>query len=269
MQELAVLPEPVLPAVSLIVPTFKERDNLPQLVERLNAVRAQHENFELIVVDDNSCDGTDLWVANQKTNWLKLIVRKNERGLSSAVLRGIKESSFPVICVMDADLSHPPEKIPEMVDTLVRQGCDFVIGSRYVRGGQIEGEWGIMRWLNSKVSTLLARPFTNARDPMSGFFCLYRSKFNEAKNLNPIGYKIGLEIIAKSNCQRIAEVPIKFSERYAGQSKLAEFKAHLREVTNYLRHIHRLAKFKYKYFYYFLRMSLLAFLGALLAYIST
>src|SRR5690349_15415001 len=107
---------------------------------------------------------------------------------------------------MDADLSHPPEALPGML-TKLREGADFVLGSRYVRGGTTSDDWGVLRWLNSRVATWLARPLTSVRDPMSGFFALRRSTFEAGREFNPIGYKIGLELIVKCGCERVVEVP--------------------------------------------------------------
>src|SRR5206468_4514805 len=103
-----------------------------------------------------------------------------------------------------------------------------------------DAQWGLFRWLNSKVATLLARPFTSAKDPMAGFFALRRSTLEAGTDLNPIGYKIGLELIVKCGCRRIAEVPIHFADRQVGQSKLS-FKEQLR----YLQHLRRLFIYRY------------------------
>jgi len=123
---------------------------------------------------------------------------------------------------MDADLSHPPEKIPELVEVIRTAGADFVIGSRYLPGGGTDERWGLFRWLNSKVATLMARPLTSARDPLAGFFALQRARYLESSSsLDPIGYKIGLELIVKCKCRKIAEVPIFFGNRLKGESKLS------------------------------------------------
>src|SRR5262249_14226205 len=147
------------------------------------------------LMDDNSRDGTEEAVAQLHRDWVRLIVRTHDRGLSPAVLDGLRAARHNVFVVMDADLSHPPEKIPELVRAL-QDGADFVIGSRYVAGGTTDAEWGLFRWLNSRVATLLAWPLTSARDPMAGFFALTRPTFERGQGaLNPIGYKIGLELL--------------------------------------------------------------------------
>jgi dolichol-phosphate mannosyltransferase len=114
------------------------------------------------------------------------------------------------------------------------------MGSRYTTGGLTEASWGFFRWLNSRVATLLARPLTSVKDPMSGFFALSRKTFESARDLNPIGYKIGLELMVKCNLHRIEEIPIHFKDRQFGQSKLT-----LREQKRYLQHLCRLFIYKY------------------------
>jgi dolichol-phosphate mannosyltransferase len=171
---------------------------------------------------------------------VRLIVRKNRRGLSSAVLRGFSEARGWLLMCMDADLSHPPEAIAALVAAVNEPGVQFVLGSRYVAGGSTDRQWGVFRSLNSKVATLLARPFTQAKDPMSGFFVIPRSVFQEADELSPVGYKIGLELIVKCRCRRVREVPIHFADRKFGQSKLG-----LAEQFRYLRHLKRLADYKF------------------------
>ena len=226
--------------VSVIVPTFREAGNLPELIQRLEKVRQERvPALSVVIVDDNSRDGTAELIASLGKPWIRLITRTNERGLSSAVVRGLQEATGDVLVVMDADLSHPPEVIPDLIGRLDR-GADFVIGSRYVAGGTTDASWGIFRWLNSKVATLLARPFTSARDPMAGFFAIRRETYIHAAALNPIGYKIGLELLVKCGCRNVQEVPIHFVDRTKGESKL-----NLREQLRYLRHLGRLFAFRY------------------------
>jgi dolichol-phosphate mannosyltransferase len=140
---------------------------------------------------------------------------------------------------MDADLSHPPEAIPAMIHKL-QEGADFVIGSRYVQGGSTSDDWGFLRWLNSRVATLLARPLTSARDPMAGFFSFRRATFAAGRDFNPVGYKIGLEFIVKCGCERVVEVPIHFEDRQLGKSKLT-----FRQQLLYIKHLRRLYTFKF------------------------
>ena len=115
-------------------------------------------------MDDDSRDGTVELLARRNENWVRLVTRKTDRGLSKAVCDGLKLAQGDAIVVMDADLSHPPESIPAMVESLM-DGYDFAVGSRYVKGGSTSDDWGFFRWLNSRVATLLAMPFTNIKDP--------------------------------------------------------------------------------------------------------
>jgi dolichol-phosphate mannosyltransferase len=224
--------------VSVIVPTFREAANLPVLAESIRAA-LMATSYEIVVVDDDSRDGTeDICSELSKSLPLRLLVRRGERGLASAVVHGMKSANGQFLVVMDADLSHPPEAIPALLAPL-RAGADFVIGSRYVAGGSTEEGWGFYRWLNSKAATLLAWPLAKVRDPMAGFFALPRSLFENAAALDPIGYKIGLELLVKCRCRRVVEVPIHFRNRLHGESKL-----NLREQINYLRHLGRLYRFR-------------------------
>jgi len=231
------------PRVSIIVPTYREVENIPLLVPRITeSLQARDLTHEIIIVDDNSDDGSREAVDSlqQAGHAVRIIVRQDERGLSSAVLRGFDEAKGMFLVCMDADLSHPPERVPEMVTALADDGMEFVIGSRYVKGGGTDASWGFFRWLNSRIATLLALPFCRVKDPMAGFFALPREVYQRAQALNPIGYKIGLELIVKCDCKRIHEVPIYFADRQHGQSKL-----NWREQANYVRHLKRLADHKF------------------------
>jgi dolichol-phosphate mannosyltransferase len=226
--------------IDVIVPTFREAANIPLLIERLaNLRRSYPQPLQLTIVDDDSRDGTIEAVEGLALPWVRLIVRTGARGLSASVLEGIERTTGELIVVMDADLSHPPEAIPRMLEEL-GNGCDFVVGSRYVEGGVTHDDWGLLRWLNSRFATVLARPFTSIKDPMSGFFALRRETFAHADALNPIGYKIGLELLVKCRCSRVAEVPIAFADRVHGESKL-----NFREQLRYLRHLRRLFMYRY------------------------
>jgi len=225
------------PLVSVIVPAYREAENLPVLIPRVHdALQQAGMSVEIIVVDDNSPDQTPAVMAQlAEQHPARLVVRTTERGLSSAVIRGMQEARGQVLVCMDADLSHPPEKVPELVAAILERQGDFVIGSRYVAGGKTDDDWGLFRWLNSKVATLLALPLTSAKDPMAGFFGLSRETFQAAQQLDPIGYKIGLELMVKCGCRQVYEIPIHFQDRLYGESKLS-----LKEQLNYLRHLGRL-----------------------------
>ena len=224
------------PAVSIVVPTFREAENLPLLADRIEAaLSGRGTEWELVVIDDDSRDGIEA-VAEELARCLpvRLDVRRvGPRDLSRSVLRGIAISRFDRVVVMDADLSHPPERIPDLLQAL-EGGCDMAVGSRYVSGGRIDKDWGPWRFLNSLVATLLARPLVTCHDPMSGFFALDRRVLPDLTQLRPIGYKIGLELMVRGRL-RVREVPIGFSDRNRGASKMG-----LRQQINYLRHLKRL-----------------------------
>lgn len=229
--------------VSIIVPTFKEAQNLSLLVPRISyATKAAGISSEIIIVDDNSCDGTAAVCDVLSREYpVRLHVREKERGLSSAVLAGMDLARGELLLVLDADLSHPPEKIPELVQAFDDPAVDFAIGSRYVSGGSTASDWGLRRWFNSRIATLLAWPLSSVKDPMAGFFALRRQSYSAAiDRLDPIGYKIGLELLVKCGCRRIVEVPINFEDRLFGESKLS-----VRERVNYLRHLRRLYNFRF------------------------
>lgn len=227
------------PEVTIVVPTYQEVDSLGPLLERIGAVRAAGLDLEVLIIDDDSQDGTEELIGSLSLDWARLVIRTEDRGLSAAVLCGLGLARGRILVVMDADLSHPPEVIPQFVSAL-DGGADFVVGSRYVPGGTTEDGWGVLRWVNSKVATYMARPFTTVRDPMSGFLGFRRDTWSSAVDLDPVGYKIGLELIVKCRCRHVSEVPIHFSTRQLGESKLS-----LRVQLQYLTHIVRLARWKF------------------------
>ncbi len=239
---MADLPDRQADLVSIVVPTYHEVENIPLLVPRVHqAMTAADLAHEMILVDDNSRDGSVEAVAELAAQGLpvRMIVREKERGLSTAVLRGFDEATGAFVVCMDADLSHPPEAIPEMI-ALLRDGrADFVLGSRFCPGGSTDAEWGLFRWLNSQVAKALAWPLSRLTDPMSGFFALSAETYRGARRLDPIGYKIALELIIKCDCHTIREVPIHFADRTRGKSKL-----NVTEQLNYLRHLGRLYRYR-------------------------
>lgn len=244
---------------TVVVPTYHEVDNLEPLCQRIvSAMSGAGLSCEILIVDDDSADGSEEKIGDLSARGIpvRIIVRKGERGLSSAVLCGFREARGKVLVCMDADLSHPPEKLPEMIATIRNGHADFVIGSRYVPGGTTEQGWGLFRWLNSKVAIILAKPFTNALDPMSGFFATNRKQFINADSLNPIGYKIGLELLVKCHCQRVKEVPIHFANRTRGKSKLS-----LREQWLYIKHVKRLTDYKYGWLSHFIQFCIVGSSG--------
>lgn len=212
--------------ISLVVPTYNERGNIDKLVERTGeALASTKEPFELIIVDDNSPDGTAEAVkALQSTRpWLQLLVRTQDRGLSTAVMAGWQIAQGDILGCMDADLQHPPEVLANLVENLRRTHADITVASRHVRGGGVS-DWSLVRRFVSWTATLLATmilPGTlgEVKDPMSGFFLLRRGVIRRAL-LKPRGYKILLEVLAKGEYETVTEVPFVFEERVEGGSKI-------------------------------------------------
>ena len=228
-------------AVSIIVPTLREAANIPMLVERIRgAMSGAAMQWELLLVDDDSGDGSEEIAAELgRCLPVRMEVRRNApRDLSLAVLHGMRLARYDRVVVMDADLSHPPERIGALLMTLDGD-CDMVIGSRYVPGGRVDRTWGWGRRLNSRVATALALPLVRCSDPMSGFFATDRRALPDLQRLQPIGYKIGLELMVRGRL-RVAEVPIDFVDRDLGSSKMD-----WRQQVNYLRHLYRLYLHRY------------------------
>ncbi|MEK7757078.1 MAG: polyprenol monophosphomannose synthase [Planctomycetota bacterium] len=227
---------------SIIVPTYREAPNIEPLVTRVFAAMTPTGiGVELIIVDDDSQDGTEQIVERLRERYpVRLVVRRGERGLSGAVLAGFREARFDRFVVLDGDLQHPPEMVPQLLARLDQGDCDFVIGTRYGRSGSVAADWSIVRRLGSAVATLLARPLARLSDPMSGFFALHRRTWEQAAPLDPIGYKIALELFVKGRCRQAAEMPIIFASRAAGASK-----ASFAEGRRYLRHLWRLYRFRF------------------------
>lgn len=244
--------------VAVIIPTFREAENLPFLIPRLASALADAGlQGEIIIVDDDSQDGTvDLCRRMAAQYPIRLLVREQERGLSTAVVHGMLHADADVLVVMDADLSHPPERIPDLVAAVAARKADFAVGSRYVSAGRTDESWGVIRWLESKIANMLALPLTSARDPMSGFFAIRRETFLRANALNPIGYKIGLELMVKCGCRKVKEIPIHFQNRRLGKSKLT-----LREQINYLVHLVGLYNYRFERLSCFVKFCLVGATG--------
>jgi dolichol-phosphate mannosyltransferase len=225
------------PALSIIVPAFREVQNIPILAKEISvALESVIPEWELIIIDDNSLDGT-VGVCDRIRSQgvpLNLVVRKNERGLATAVLEGFNRAKASVFVVMDADLSHNPKFIP-LLYREIQEGAEFVLGSRYISGGGTDDRWTFYRYINSKLASLLARPLVSLSDPMSGFFALPRRLLERSEDLSPVGYKIGLEIIVKCKPKTLKEIPIHFRTRVYGESKLS-----IKQQLLYLYHLRSL-----------------------------
>jgi dolichol-phosphate mannosyltransferase len=227
--------------LSLVVPTYNEAGNVVLLVEKLTGLldRICPNDYELIIVDDDSPDQT--WeiarsLLSEYPN-LRVMRRTAERGLSTAVIRGWQASRGRLLGVIDGDLQHPPEVLEKLLGELV-SGCDLALASRHVVGGGIS-EWSVFRRMTSRgaqILGLMIAPQVVGRvsDPMSGYFMVRRSSVTN-QILNPQGYKILLEILARGEIEQISEVGYVFQERQDGESKVT-----WRQYVEYLQHLVRL-----------------------------
>jgi dolichol-phosphate mannosyltransferase len=213
------------PELSVVVPTFKERANVPLLIEKLARTLAGTA-WEVIFVDDNSPDGTAAAARaiGETDSRVRCIRRIGRRGLSGACIEGMLASQARYIAVMDADLQHDEALLAAMLERLRAGDVDLVAASRYLDGGSAGGLAGARRAQASRVSTLLARRLLGVTlsDPMSGFFMMRRESFEQlAPELSSQGFKILLDIVATARgALRVAELPFVFRERLHGESKL-------------------------------------------------
>ncbi|KPA79843.1 dolicholphosphate-mannose synthase (DPMS) [Leptomonas pyrrhocoris] len=242
---------------SIVVPAYKESGNLEPLTRQVfAAVKDQGfpvEATEMLIVDDNSRDGSVEVVEKlqQEGFNVRIDVRTTERGLSSAVIHGLHATSGTYKIVMDADLQHPPQSVPSLFKALSRDGVEFVCGTRYGAGVEIDKSWPAHRRLISWGARILARPLTSLSDPMSGFFGIRDEVFKQhAKEVNPIGYKIALELFVKCHVQRFEEVSFNFATRTYGESKLTG-----KVILNYLQHLHALYVYKLGPLFYVLLLA--------------
>ncbi|MFB2768377.1 glycosyltransferase [Pelatocladus sp. BLCC-F211] len=238
---------------SLVIPTYNEAANIEKIIQRLTQLLDERipGNYELIVVDDDSLDGT--WqVAQslmQQYPQLQVMRRQHERGLSSAIIRGWQVAKGSILGVIDGDLQHPPHVLLQLLDAIV-QGVDLAVASRHVDGGGVSS-WSLTRRFLSRGAQLLGLvilPSVVGRvsDPMSGYFLLRRQSIANV-TLNPVGYKILLEVIGRGQIKQIAEVGYVFCERKQGESKVT-WKQYLEYIHHLLRlrlstgHIGRLSR---------------------------
>ena len=206
--------------ISLVIPTLNEAENIEPLVARL--IQCQPRLEEIIFVDDGSTDGTRERIRSLSGNAsVRLIERDTPAlGLSGAVIAGARAAAGDWLVVMDADLSHPPEKIAELLRPLLEDRADIVIGSRYVEGGSTPG-WPLWRKILSRSAAALAYPLTGVHDSMCGFFALPRKLLLE---LTPAatGFKIAFEALVQGGKNlRVLEIPIAFRDRTRGVSKMS------------------------------------------------
>jgi dolichol-phosphate mannosyltransferase len=240
--ELRVEPHPgARLKLSLVIPTYDESRNLGELLARLTTILDARlpGSYELLVVDDDSPDET--WALAlrlaEKYPAVRVMRRRGEKGLSTAVIRGWQVARGEVLAVMDADLQHPPEVVEQLWDEMVK-GADLAVGSRHTGGGGVS-DWSAARRALSRGAQLLGlcllpSVVSRVSDPMSGYFMVRRSAI-EGATLSPLGYKILVEVLGRGRIGRIAEVGYVFRERGAGFSKVT-----WRLYLEYVRHLVRL-----------------------------
>ncbi|HEV8654707.1 MAG TPA: polyprenol monophosphomannose synthase [Candidatus Limnocylindria bacterium] len=220
--------------MSVVVPTYNEVASLRLLVPRLAAALAS-KKWELIIVDDGSPDGTaDLAESYANVHPVRVVRRPGKAGLASAVLAGFAQARGDVLLVMDADLSHPPEAVPRLL-AAIEDGADLAVGSRYVKGGGTE-DWPLKRRVVSRVACLLGNVLVPIRDCTSGFFAIRKSALDGIK-LNPIGFKIGFEVMARGRYKKAVEIPYVFRDRELGKSKFGR-----REILQYMVQLGQVAR---------------------------
>jgi dolichol-phosphate mannosyltransferase len=222
---------------SIVVPTYNEAGGIERLLRAVTDVFRQNDlDGEIIVVDDNSPDGTGAIVDRLSAELpVRCLHRPGKLGLSSGVIDGWKfaRPESQALGAMDADFSHDINILPMMVGALESGEYGLAIGSRYVKGGGI-ANWPKRRIITSRVACTLARPLTNVKDITSGYFLVKREALEGVK-LDPIGFKIGLEVVAKAHYGRAIEIPYVFTDRIVGESKLNQ-----KEIFNYLKQLRNL-----------------------------
>jgi dolichol-phosphate mannosyltransferase len=222
---------------TVVIPTYNEAGGIEKLLRALAALFQAHGlDGEVIVVDDNSPDGTGAVVDRLSQELpVRCLHRPGKLGLSSGVIDGWKVARPKSVALgaMDADFSHDLAALPKMVEALETGGYGLAVGSRYVKGGGI-ANWPKRRIITSRVACALARPLTGVKDVTSGYFLVKRDALDGVE-LDPIGFKIGLEVIAKAHYGKAIEVPYVFTDRIVGESKLNE-----KEIFNYLKQLRKL-----------------------------
>ncbi|MCO7174817.1 glycosyltransferase [Sporolactobacillus kofuensis] len=224
--------------ISVIIPTFNEGNNVQTITNRLSkALQPTGKSFEILFMDD-STDNTPeiLDQLSQDASFVRYIHRTNKRGLATAVIDGLKDAEGEILVVMDADLQHPPELIPTMIDKL-NEGFQMVIPSRFVPGGS-DGGLNLYRkfvsWTARMIARLALKRLRKITDPTSGFFAVKKSAI-QGNIYHPIGWKIMIELIVRANITSVAEIPYQFQSRDLGSSKMSGS-----EQVRYLIHLGRL-----------------------------
>lgn len=225
--------------LSIIIPTFNEKDNVFKISERISKVLSEGIAYEIIFMDDSTDETPEILDQLARRNpHVRYIHRAGERGLGTAVVSGFDIARGEVIAVMDADLQHPPEMIIPMLKT-IESGVDIVIPSRFVPGGD-DGGLNCFRKIISATARytgkFMLKALRGISDPTSGFFMFRQSVIRDIL-LQPIGWKILIEVLVKGNYEKVVELPYRFYARGAGESKMS-----LKEQWNYIYHLVMLAK---------------------------
>jgi dolichol-phosphate mannosyltransferase len=213
------------PSLTMVVPTYNERERIAELVAAVfSACHAAGLDLELVIVDDNSPDGTGAAADELATKYrMKVVHREGKLGLGTAVVAGFGVASSDVVGVMDADFSHPPSLVPKMWAVFRATGADALVASRYVPGGGTQN-WPFVRRVMSRLGSFLARGLSPIQDATSGFFLIRRSIATSTR-IKAGGFKIALELIARGRPERLVEVPFVFDERRRGESKMSRKEA--------------------------------------------
>jgi len=208
--------------LTVIIPTYNEEENIERMIITVDSICRAHDiNEEILIVDDNSNDSTITIVKKLMVDrpFLHLIIRTKNPGLSPSLYDGIINATADLIQCIDCDFSHPPEKIPIFYHIIKNEGYDMVIGSRYVKGGEVIN-WPVLRRVLSSGAALLSRLLIpHVKDSGSGFFAINRHILTGTL-LSPRGFRMGFEILGKAHWTRVHEIPIVFKDREFGQSKL-------------------------------------------------
>ena len=215
--------------LTIVVPTYNEREGIADLVEAIfRTCDAEQLRLELVIVDDNSPDGTGALADDlAKRHRIKVIHRAGKLGLGTAVVTGFGVATADVVGVMDADFSHPPALVPRLLAAMHATRADVVIASRYIAGGSTPN-WPLWRRLLSRAACLAARPLSPVRDAASGFF-LIRHAVASRVAIRAGGFKICLELLLRGWPERLVEIPYRFDDREQGESKMS-----FREAAGYL-----------------------------------
>ena len=242
--------------ISVVLPTYNEVENIEEIIPRISNTLSDRE-LEIIVVDDDSPDGTAERARSLEEEYpVRVIHRKKERGLATAVMDGFAAAKGEICVVMDADLSHPVDKLPDMLEPIAKGEYEATIGSRYIPGGGCSN-WSQIRQFISRGAGFLAVGLTKLSDPTSGFMAIRKELLN-GKEFTPVGWKIVLEVITKTDA-KFLEVPIVFADRYKGESKLTA-----QVQIQYLQHLWKLYDFKLPKVLQFIRFCSVGFSGLII-----